>query len=407
MKYLYKYPQREFPYGRLIEENQRRAGPRAGVRAARHRHLRRRPLLRRRSSSTRRRRPRTSSSASTRRQSRPRGRRRSTSAAPLVSQHLGLGPSRRSRHRSSPRAERARLRLHPRRRPRPASPCATCPSSTSWAARHLYVEGGGRLLFTDNETNAARVFGPGARSRTPYVKDAFHRHVITGEACVNPDEVGTKACWHYAGWSCPPGGSACCAAALEPASRSSDPLRRRRPGAEPAPGRGRRVLRGDPATPSQRRRAARPAPGLRRHALVQADLPLRRQPLARGRQPALAAARRVTPADPQRPLAAPQLDAHPVDAGQVGVPVVRRLGPRLPLRRRSPPRPGLREGAALAAALRAVPASRRARSPPTSGSSRTSTRRCTPGPSGASTTWTASARARPTAPSSRSASTSC
>jgi hypothetical protein len=61
-------------------------------------------------------------------------------------------------------------------------------------ARHLYLEDGGRLLFTCNETNAQRVWGPGATSRQPYVKDAFHRHVIHGEDTVNPDEVGTKAC---------------------------------------------------------------------------------------------------------------------------------------------------------------------------------------------------------------------
>ena len=47
LKMLYKYPQREFPYARLVEENRRRGKARAGVRAARHRHLRRRPLLRR------------------------------------------------------------------------------------------------------------------------------------------------------------------------------------------------------------------------------------------------------------------------------------------------------------------------------------------------------------------------
>src|SRR5258706_38324 len=64
-------------------------------------------------------------------------------------------------------------------------------------ARHLYMDDGGRLLFTYNETNAPRVWGPGAKSRRPYVKDAFHRHVIHGEDAVNPDEVGTKACGDF------------------------------------------------------------------------------------------------------------------------------------------------------------------------------------------------------------------
>ena len=47
LKMLYKYPQRAFPYAQLVEENRRRGTDAAGVRAARHRRLRRRPLLRR------------------------------------------------------------------------------------------------------------------------------------------------------------------------------------------------------------------------------------------------------------------------------------------------------------------------------------------------------------------------
>src|SRR5262249_55718807 len=63
--------------------------------------------------------------------------------------------------------------------------------------RHLYLEQGGRLLFTNNETNAPRVLGGWAKSRRPYVKDAFHRQVVNGEDCCNPEEMGTKACGHY------------------------------------------------------------------------------------------------------------------------------------------------------------------------------------------------------------------
>ena len=47
LKMLYKYPQREFPYNQLVEENRRRTQARAGIRTARHRRLRRQPLLRR------------------------------------------------------------------------------------------------------------------------------------------------------------------------------------------------------------------------------------------------------------------------------------------------------------------------------------------------------------------------
>ncbi|HEU5077981.1 MAG TPA: hypothetical protein VFT72_02140 [Opitutaceae bacterium] len=60
------------------------------------------------------------------------------------------------------------------------------------------------MLFTENETNAAKLFG--AQNRTPYVKDAFHRYVISGDRdAVNPGGFGTKAAFHYA-FEVPPSG---------------------------------------------------------------------------------------------------------------------------------------------------------------------------------------------------------
>src|SRR5215207_3967895 len=51
------------------------------------------------------------------------------------------------------------------------------------------------LLFTENETNAARLFG--APNAQPYVKDAFHRFVIEGERdAVQPEASGTRAAVH-------------------------------------------------------------------------------------------------------------------------------------------------------------------------------------------------------------------
>ena len=70
----------------------------------------------------------------------------------------------------------------------------------------LYGPAGAELLFTDNETNGPRVFGPGNVSRKPHVKDAFHRHIIQGEACINRERIGTKACFHYT-LKIPPGRS--------------------------------------------------------------------------------------------------------------------------------------------------------------------------------------------------------
>ena len=58
---------------------------------------------------------------------------------------------------------------------------------------YWYVEGEGGLLFTNNETSNERLYG--AASRTPWVKDAFHRRVIEGkESAVNPEGRGSKAC---------------------------------------------------------------------------------------------------------------------------------------------------------------------------------------------------------------------
>ena len=75
----------------------------------------------------------------------------------------------------------------------------------SLGERYLYAPSGGTPLFTDNESNAERIY-PGATNRKRYVKDAFHRHVVNGEASVNPAQSGTKACVHY-NYSVPAGSS--------------------------------------------------------------------------------------------------------------------------------------------------------------------------------------------------------
>jgi Mannosylglycerate hydrolase MGH1-like glycoside hydrolase domain len=52
------------------------------------------------------------------------------------------------------------------------------------------------LLFTENETNAARLFG--SPNPSPYVKDAFHEYVVHGnQEAVNDEGWGTKAAAHY------------------------------------------------------------------------------------------------------------------------------------------------------------------------------------------------------------------
>jgi hypothetical protein len=97
---------------------------------------------------------------------------------------------------------------------------------------------------------------------------------------------------------------------------------------------------------SERRCGQRDAPGARRHVVEQAALLLRRRQVARerGSDPFN---RTVTRAA-QRPLAAHVQRRHHLDAGQVGVPLVRRVGSRLPRHRPHSRRSGFRQGAAEA-----------------------------------------------------------
>ena len=60
----------------------------------------------------------------------------------------------------------------------------------------LSYEGDAQPLFTDNETNAWRLYGYG--NGQAFVKDAFHRFVVNGESnAVNPANAGTKFAAYY------------------------------------------------------------------------------------------------------------------------------------------------------------------------------------------------------------------
>jgi Glycosyl hydrolase family 63 C-terminal domain len=60
----------------------------------------------------------------------------------------------------------------------------------------LYCEGKPPLLFTENETNNQRIFG--SPNASPYVKDGINDFVVAGEqSAVNPRQTGTKAAAHY------------------------------------------------------------------------------------------------------------------------------------------------------------------------------------------------------------------
>jgi hypothetical protein len=82
---------------------------------------------------------------------------------------------------------------------------------------YLYGDKPSELLFTNNESNNELLYGPQAKSRTPYVKDAFHRYVIHREACLNPTNTGTKAAFHYESIEIPSKGSHVIRMRLSPA----------------------------------------------------------------------------------------------------------------------------------------------------------------------------------------------
>jgi hypothetical protein len=63
------------------------------------------------------------------------------------------------------------------------------------AGYHCHLEGEPELLFCDNDTNVRRLYG---MSDAGHFKDAFHEYVVRGDhKAVNPEQNGTKAAAHY------------------------------------------------------------------------------------------------------------------------------------------------------------------------------------------------------------------
>jgi len=68
-----------------------------------------------------------------------------------------------------------------------------CPE---YGKRVLHIDGDHELLFTENETNNERLFN--SPNSTPFVKDAFHEYVINGKKdAVNSEQKGTKAAANF------------------------------------------------------------------------------------------------------------------------------------------------------------------------------------------------------------------
>lgn len=76
---------------------------------------------------------------------------------------------------------------------------AVIPVQYRVGVRYLYGPPGAQeLLFTDNETNAETVFGPGNISKSAHTKDAFHRCIVDGDKeAVRDEHFGSKAAMHY------------------------------------------------------------------------------------------------------------------------------------------------------------------------------------------------------------------
>src|SRR5512136_1144261 len=177
MKYLYKYPQREFPYRDLVETNRGRTREEMEY-----------ELLD------------TGAFADDR-------------YFDVVVEYAKKGPEdvliRITVHNRGPEA--ARLRLLPtlwfrntwswgEDDPKPSlrevAPGVIQASHHELGEHWLYCDGGPELLFTENESNAQRLWGqPNA---SPFVKDAFHTYIVSGDrGAVNPAKAGTKAAAHY------------------------------------------------------------------------------------------------------------------------------------------------------------------------------------------------------------------
>jgi len=185
MKYLYKYPQAEFPYSKLVEENRRRDKHQpefelldtgvfdkdryfdvvAEYAKADIEDILIKIMV--------------------------------TNRGPEAAS-LGLLPTIWFRNTWSWGNRAQRPKLHQARSaPDPVIELnLSLPKQTRSDTRSLYCEGSPELLFTENETNAKRLFG--TENRTPFVKDGINDYVLHGiKDAVNQEHVGSKAAAHY------------------------------------------------------------------------------------------------------------------------------------------------------------------------------------------------------------------
>ena len=93
-------------------------------------------------------------------------------------------------------------------------------SEADLGERHLHCDGLAALLFTENETNNERLFR--AQNRTPFVKDGINNFIVHGQkGAVNTEQIGTKVAAHYR-LTVPPGKCETVRLRLAPAAPSGD-----------------------------------------------------------------------------------------------------------------------------------------------------------------------------------------
>ena len=77
---------------------------------------------------------------------------------------------------------------------RQAAPGVAVAEHESEGTYHLRAEDAPKLLFTENETNHKRLFGG---ANPGYVKDGINDHVVQGSRSVNQEQAGSKCAAHY------------------------------------------------------------------------------------------------------------------------------------------------------------------------------------------------------------------
>ncbi len=201
----------------------------------------------------------------------------------------------------------------------------------------LQADASAQLLFCENETNNQRLFG--VPNESPHVKDGVNDFVVNGVAeAVNPEQAGTKVAAHHV-LEVPAGGQRLDSRALDrvgpleggSAGQGKAAGRGLRPRVQSPTQGGRQVLRDGHPSGLALGRGDRDAPGAGRVVVGQAVLRVQRASVAARARSRPVGPERSCQRRAQRAVVPHDRGRHHLDAGQVGVSVVRGVGSRLSL----------------------------------------------------------------------------